>query len=326
MEGSQHNTMDVEYYGPNPQMGFWYLAALLSCKEMAIANRDLEFAAKCQALFDKGSTWIDDQLFNGDYYVHKIIPPKDINLIFPGLRHHSMGAANLDDPEFQLGQGCLVDQLVGQFLAHICGLGYLAKQDHIRKTLETIYQSNYRNGFFSEFNHMRNYVLGEEKALVMASYPRGDRPKRPFPYFNEVMTGFEYVAAIGMIYEGMNEEAVECIANIRERYDGAKRSPFNEAECGHHYARAMASWGAILAWTGQQYDGRQGDLKFSRSSNKPIPWFTGGAYGTCSLDGEKVMIHVKEGVLRLASVEIIGITHRKLTNSGQFTGGEQVIL
>jgi hypothetical protein len=38
------------------------------------------------------------------------------------------------------------------------------------------------------------------------------------------------------------------------------------------------------------------------------------------------MIHVKEGVLRLASVEIIGITHRKLTNSGQFTGGEQVIL
>ena len=23
MEGCQHNTMDVEYYGPNPQMGIW---------------------------------------------------------------------------------------------------------------------------------------------------------------------------------------------------------------------------------------------------------------------------------------------------------------
>ena len=35
MEGCQHNTMDVEYYGPNPQMGTWYLGALRACEEMA---------------------------------------------------------------------------------------------------------------------------------------------------------------------------------------------------------------------------------------------------------------------------------------------------
>ena len=29
-------------------------------------------------------------------------------------------------PDFQLGAGCLVDQLVGQYMAHVCGLGYLA--------------------------------------------------------------------------------------------------------------------------------------------------------------------------------------------------------
>ena len=28
MEGCQHNTMDIEYYGPNPEIGFWYLGAL----------------------------------------------------------------------------------------------------------------------------------------------------------------------------------------------------------------------------------------------------------------------------------------------------------
>lgn len=28
MEGSQHNTMDVNYFGPNPQMQFWYFGAL----------------------------------------------------------------------------------------------------------------------------------------------------------------------------------------------------------------------------------------------------------------------------------------------------------
>ena len=27
-EGAQHNTMDVEYYGPDPEVQSWYLAAL----------------------------------------------------------------------------------------------------------------------------------------------------------------------------------------------------------------------------------------------------------------------------------------------------------
>ena len=33
MEGVQHNTMDVEYYGPNPQMTIWYLGALRAMEE-----------------------------------------------------------------------------------------------------------------------------------------------------------------------------------------------------------------------------------------------------------------------------------------------------
>ena len=45
MEGAQHNTMDVEYYGPNPQMGIWYLGALRAAEEMAGSLGDREFAA-----------------------------------------------------------------------------------------------------------------------------------------------------------------------------------------------------------------------------------------------------------------------------------------
>ena len=98
------------------------------------------------------------------------------------------------------------------------------------------------------FNNMRSYALGEESGLLMASWPKG-RPKIPFPCFSEVMTGFEYTAAVGMIYEGMEEEGLQVMQNIRDRYDGAKRSPFDEAECGHHYARAMASWASVVALT-----------------------------------------------------------------------------
>ena len=109
-----------------------------------------------------------------------------------------MGAEDLSEPTYQLGPGCLVDQLVGQYLAHVCGLGYLVEPEHVQRTLATILKYNWRDSFAGHFNNMRSYVLGDESGLLMADYPR-ERPKTPFPYFNEVMTGFEYTAAVGML-------------------------------------------------------------------------------------------------------------------------------
>ncbi len=65
MEGCQHNTMDVEYYGPNPQMQSWYLAALRATEEMARHQGDDDTANECRRLFDYGSAWMDKNLFNG---------------------------------------------------------------------------------------------------------------------------------------------------------------------------------------------------------------------------------------------------------------------
>jgi non-lysosomal glucosylceramidase len=67
MEGVQHNTMDVEYFGPNPQMQLWYLGALRAGEEMAVYLKDAAFAKKCRALFQSGSKWTDENLFNGEY-------------------------------------------------------------------------------------------------------------------------------------------------------------------------------------------------------------------------------------------------------------------
>ena len=75
-------------------------------------------------------------------------------------------------------------------------------------------------------------------ASASSTNPKG-RPENPFPYVSEVMTGFEYAAAVGMLYEGLEAEGLTCIGLIRARYDGLHRNPFDEAECGHHYARAM---------------------------------------------------------------------------------------
>lgn len=279
MEGCQHNTMDVEYFGPNPQMGIWYLGALTAAAEMADYMNDKKFAKKCRQLAASGSKWIDENLFNGEYYEHQLLLPGDKKNVAPSLMI-GMGAVDLNNPDYQLGKGCLVDQLVGQYMAHICGLGYLVKPENVKTSLESIMKYNYRESMTDHFNCMRSYVLGDESALLMAAYPH-ERPKNPFPYFTEVMTGFEYTAAIGMLYEGMKENGLKCITNIRDRYDGRKRSPFDEAECGHHYARAMASWGAVLALTGFHYSEINKTMEFA-GSDKSVNWFwsTGYAWGT----------------------------------------------
>jgi non-lysosomal glucosylceramidase len=294
MEGCQHNTMDVEYYGPNPQMGFWYLGALRAAQAMADHLRDRAFAKECGQLYANGRNWIDRNLFNGEYYEHQIRLPKDAAEIAPSLRI-GMGAKNPTKPDYQLGSGCLVDQLVGQLTAHVCGLGYLAKPEHIQETLRSILKYNLRTELFDHFNNMRSFALGDEKALLMASFPK-ERPQYPFPYFPEAMTGFEYTAAIGMLYEGQTEAGLECIRNIRDRYDGQKRSPFDEAECGHHYSRAMIAWAAVLALTGFHFSAVEKTMTFAPRVGSFF-WSNGYAWGRCSLARRGEEFQVRLAVL-----------------------------
>ena len=306
MEGVQHNTMDVEYYGPNPQMTIWYLGALRAMEEMAKYMKDKEMASKCRKLFESGSKWTDENLFNGEYYIHKVEVPKKEDI--PAEQLVGMGSSDYGNPEYQLGEGCLVDQLVGQYLAHVCGLGYLVKKENVGTTLRSIMKYNYLSDFSDHFNCFRSYVLGDEAALLMASYPKS-RPVNPFPYFTEVMTGFEYVAAIGMLYEGQTVEGLKCITNIRDRYDGRKRSPFDEAECGHHYGRAMASWSGLLALTGFHYSGVTKEITFGNITGNYF-WSNGYSYGMAEItqkDGAKQLnLKVLNGKLEVAKITIEG--------------------
>jgi non-lysosomal glucosylceramidase len=313
MEGAQHNTMDVEYFGPNPQMGIWYLGALRATEEMARFMNDNDFADECHQLYEKGRAWIDQNLFNGEYYIHLIQPPKDISEVAPSLLV-GMGGSDQFNPDYQLGEGCLVDQLVGQFVAHVCGLGYLVDEKNVKTTLQSIMKYNYRESLKDHYNIFRSYALGDESALLMAAYPKS-RPVSPFPYFTEVMTGFEYAAAVGMLYEGQTEAGIRCISNIRNRYDGYKRSPFDEAECGHHYGRAMASWGGILALSGFNYSAVTGQLSLTSKPGHYF-WSNGYAYGTFDItesgSTRSVRINMLKGQLTLSSIQLQGFDRYEL--------------
>jgi non-lysosomal glucosylceramidase len=309
MEGVQHNTYDVEFIGPNPLCGIWYLGGLRAGEEMARVVGDRGSADEYHQLFRKGSAWIDAKLFNGEFYIQKIGSiPRDA--VAKGLIE-GMGSGSTEDPTFQLGDGCLVDQLVGQYFAQIAGLGLLLDPAHVQNTLQSIYKYNYKRTLKNHVCVMRTFALNEEAALVICDYPHGKPPKTPFPYFEEVMAGFEYSAAILMLCMGMVSKGVELIANIRRRYDGKKRNPWNEAEYGYYYARPMASWAALVALSEFSYNG--GERKVTAAPRiQPEDfssfWSCGTAWGTSSQhiakDTASFSLSVVEGELACRSVEL----------------------
>jgi non-lysosomal glucosylceramidase len=310
MEGVQHNTYDVEFYGPNPMCGIYYLGALRAAEEMARAAGDPAAAQTYRALFDRGSKWIDANLFNGEFYIQK---PRGFRKdeIADHLRS-DMGSENTESPEYQVGAGCLVDQLMGQYLADVSGLGPLVSPDKIRATLQSIYRYNYKRSLAEHDNTERTFALNDEASIVICDYGKAERPFVPFPYFAETMTGFEYTAASLMISWGMIEEGLECIRNTRLRYDGEKRNPWDEAECGHHYARAMASWSSVIALSGFSYDAPTASITAApliAHDSFQCFWSTGTGWGTFAIrktDGAThLSIKVLAGTLACRSCEFV---------------------
>lgn len=324
MEGCQHNTMDIEYYGPNPEIEFWYLGALKACASMAKYLNDNEFEQVCDQLFSNGSKWTDANLFNGKYYIQKIRPANSEQDIAPGLKI-GMGAKDLKNPDFQIGEGCLVDQLAGQNMAFICGLGYLADSVHIKVALKSVVQYNSVKTFGNRFNNMRSYALGDEPGLMITAYPDpSKRPAIPLSYGDEAWTGLEYTAATGLYYEGMDAAALNVISDVRSRYDGFKRNPFNEEECGNHYVRAMASWSAIPAISKFHYSAVDGSFVITSKPGTYF-WSNGYAWGSATVTagkkGRSLRIKVSFGAIKLNTVALAGI--KILSTQGQFSEGQE---
>jgi uncharacterized protein (DUF608 family) len=310
-EGVQHNTYDVEFYGPNPLCGVWYLGALRAGEEMARALGDQDAAVEYRRLFENGSKWIDANLFNGEHYIQKVEGrPKEE--VFDGTMV-GYGAANPEKPDYQMGEACLVDQLVGQYMAHVVGLGYLLDEQHVKQALKSIFRNNYLPDMSEHEAVQRTFALNDDAAVVIASYPHGKRPEIPFPYFSEVMTGFEYQFAVHLIYESMLTEGLTVAESVRLRHDGERRNPWNEPECGHHYARAMSTWALIVALSGFHYSGVDRKLTLTprvRAQNFRCFWSVPSGWGkfsqTMSAASHTVEVETLEGSMAVASLALGG--------------------
>lgn len=253
MEGQQHNTYDIEFYGPNPMMSTLYIGALRAGEIMAEAVGEHDAAVAYREVREKGVRNLE-HLWNGEFYIQKI-PPADKIQPMKKYADADWYANTVQDGEirYQFGRGCLSDQLLGAWFADVIGLDSGLPAENLRKALESIYRYNFKTSFYDHPNTQRIYALNDEKGLVLCSWPKGGRPKLPFVYSDEVWTGIEFQVAAHMIAHGLIEEGLAIVKGITERYDGVRRNPWNEVECGSHYARALASWSVLMALSGFRY-------------------------------------------------------------------------
>lgn len=236
VDGDQHNTYDINFQGPNPLTQFFYLAALKAGEAISRHLGDDASASEYQRLLDSGRKLTESRLWNGQFFIQESV------------------YADSDAPKYQHGHGCLSDQIFGQLSARVAGLGDLVDPQLIATALDAIYKYNFRSPLGSHENLQRVFAVPDEPGLILCSWPNGGRPLFPFVYSDEVWTGIEYQVATHLAFEGRVAETLEIVKGIRKRYDGTRRNPWNEFECGSHYARALAAYGLALALPGFEYD------------------------------------------------------------------------
>ena len=193
-------------------------------------------------------------------------------------------------------------------MAGIYGIPIPLDAKKVRASIASIFRHNFRSNLREHCNPQRpGYAIGEEPGLLICSWPNGGKPTLPFPYSDEVMTGMEYQVATHLISEGFAKEGVQIVKATRSRHDGSVRNPFNEYECGNYYARAMASFALLPAFSGFHYSKLTKVLKFApRVEKRPFQSFfaTVDAHGTITLKDNKLQIEVIEGELEVKQIEL----------------------
>ena len=256
--GRQHHTLDVELFGPNAWLTGYYLGALKAGAEIAEYLGDAKSAKEFSELFAKGKAWADEHLFNGRWY-HQQIDLNDKSIVDKFTKGASYAGAYWDaehgEIKYQIGEGIEIDQVIAQWHANLYGLGEVLDRKQVRSSLKWLFESNFRPTMREYFNACRLYCLNDEGGLVIAHWPDDVyRPYIPIPYAGETQNGYEWAACIQMIQAGLVKEGMTCVKAIRNRYDGRKRNPWNEIECGNNYARSMATYSLLNAFSGFEFD------------------------------------------------------------------------
>src|SRR5690349_232231 len=283
-----------------------YLGALSALAQMATALDQTQDASFYGDLARRCARFMEEQLFNGEYFQQKVQYQGLRNTSFAAMvekvDEHSSEMQRLlkrEGPKYQYGNGCLSDGVIGAWMARMYGIETPLAREHVRATLQAIFQHNFKTDLSMHANAQRpGYAMGHEPGLLLCSWPRGGKPTLPFVYSDEVWTGIEYQVASHLIHEGFVDEGLSIVKALRSRYDGRTRNPWNEYECGNWYARAMSSFALVGTLSGFRYSAVDRTVWFGpRLKVHPFVSFfsTASGFGTIALDGHNVTIRMVEG-------------------------------
>ena len=303
LEGRQHHTLDLELFGPSGWLQGMYLCALKAAAEMADFLGKADKKAEYEALFEKGRQWTKEHLFNGQYFYHKV------DLKNKGYVEHfdcpQYWNGNKGELKYQIGDGCEIDQLLGQWHANICGLGDIFDKEQRKTALKSIFFNNFKPSLREFANMWRIFALNDEGGTIICDYPEHCyKPAIPISYCDECMTGFEYALAGLLISEGFTQEGLQIIKAVRNRYDGEKRNPWNEIECGSHYARPMSSFALLPIFSGFTFDVPNNHIGFAPRIPGDFKcfWSVGTGWGDFIKTSTDCKIILAQGTLTLESI------------------------
>ncbi len=215
MRGIMSSYDNFPMYGLASYIHSQWLNTARGMAELAKIVKDAEMENRARAIFQRAVTLMEEHLWNGQYYV---------------LANDFHGSRGIDD-------GCLTDQLIGQWMAHQSGFGHLLQLQRITTALHNILKMSYRPDF-----GLRNCTWPKYSELfpIHESDLWVDQA-------NTCWSGVELAFASFLLYEDLYDEAMQVVKTVDERYR-KNGQYFDHQEFGGHYFRPMAAW-AILNGT-----------------------------------------------------------------------------
>ena len=313
MEGEQHNTYDIEFYGPNAMMGTLYLGALKAATRMAEALGDDVAAKTYSSVFESGRKKLEE-LWNGEYYVQRV----------PAAAEIKAGPASLNEPwhapaivdgqvRYQYGDGLPLRPAPGRVVRR-GGRARAPPSPRPRARHPRRRSTATTSGTTSSSTRTRSASTPSATRRACCSAPGRRAGARPCPSSTPTRCGrgsstrWRPTSSTRATWP----RAWPIVRGVRDRYDGRRRNPWNEVECGSHYARALSSWSLVLALSGFSFSAPERRLGFAPRVNAtrlPLLLQRGRRAGGRSSSGSRsrepdARLDVRYGEVRLRRLDL----------------------
>ena len=275
MNGIMCSYDNFPMYGLSSYIQSQWITALKMASLAASDMKDTKSAEKYQKLAQKGTLLMEEKLWNGSYY---------------DLSNDYTGSKGIDN-------GCLTDQLIGQWVADCSGLGVILNPERVKKALKTIL-----NKSFIDQSFLRNCTWPQYPDLypIHTSNLWVDQA-------NTAWSGVELAFASLLIYQGLVDEGLGVIKAVDDRYREAGLY-FDHQEFGGHYYRPLSAWAILNSMLG--FSINRGVLNFDpklKEEQFSLFFTTPSATAIFSKTSKDMNITVRTGELNFSGININNI-------------------